>query len=178
MQPRRLRHTRDVLMAIKVRFPKVDANVLEGQVGKWLKKEGDAIAKGEPLVELITDKANFELPAEAAGTLRKILSHEKSVIPVGYVMAILGDGAEEMPDVTAENEALLVKHRELAALGKLPSRVVKPLAEKKARVRATPAARRIAKEAGIDLADVPLSDANQIVTEEVVQQFLAGRGKQ
>ncbi|HEY2924916.1 MAG TPA: biotin/lipoyl-containing protein, partial [Candidatus Eisenbacteria bacterium] len=59
-------------MPVTIVVPQLGESVVEGTVGKWLKKEGDAIAKDEPIVEIITDKINIELPAPAAGTLGKI----------------------------------------------------------------------------------------------------------
>ncbi len=159
---------------LKVRFPKVDANVVEGQVGMWLKAEGDPVDKDEPLVELITDKANFELPAEQAGVLRRILAPEKSVVPVNYVIGLIGEADEAIPDVTAENEAIMAAHREAAAALQTPT--AEDAAQRKRperkKVRAKPAARRAAREAGIDLADVTPADG-KIVTEEDVRAYLS-----
>ena len=162
----------------KICFPKFDANVLEGQVGTWLKEEGDSVELEEPLVELITDKATFDLPAEGAGVLRKILAAEKSVVPVNYVIALVGAPDEDLPDVTEENRQVVEKHREETAALKAAKAVEASSDERaapgKKKVRAKPAARRVAREAGIDLADVVPSDG-KIVTEDDVRAHLASK---
>ena len=92
-------------MIRKVKIPKVDANMEEATIGRWLKAEGDVVKSKEPLVELITDKAAFELESPASGVLRKILAREKSVLPAQYVIALIGDGA--LPDVSEYNRRLV-----------------------------------------------------------------------
>ena len=162
----------------KIRFPKFDANVLEGQVGTWLKEEGDSVKLEDPLVELITDKATFDLPAEGTGVLRKILATEKSVVPVNYVIALVGAPDEDLPDVTEENRQVVEEHREETAALKAAQAVEASPDERagpaKKKVRAKPAARRVAREAGIDLADVEPSDG-KIVTEDDVRAYLASK---
>jgi len=163
-------------MVTKIRFPKIDANILEGQVGGWLKAEGDRVSKDEPLVELITDKANFELPSEADGVLRKIIAGEKSTVPVGYVLALIAEDDEPLPDVNEENEKLLAEHRAVAQLGSpTPVVVRKAQRERRKRVRATPAARRLARQLEIDLSDVEAQGDRQIVTEEDVKRHIDER---
>ena len=167
---------------ISIRFPKFDANVLEGQVGVWLKSEGEVVEKDEPLVELITDKATFELPSDGAGVLRKVIAAEKSVIPVNYVIALVGDADDALPDVTEENRRIVEKHREeMAALDAVKAAGKgTPDSARKARkkVRATPAARRVAREAGIDLVDVAVADDVKIVTEDHVRVHLDAKEAQ
>ena len=164
---------------IRIRFPKVDANVLEGQVGVWLKAEGEPVEKEEPLVELITDKATFELPAEEGGVLRRIIAAEKSVIPVNYVIALVGGVDEPVPDVAEENRRIVDKHlEEMAALNAAKAAdkgAPSPARKPKKKVRATPAARRAAREAGIDLVDVSVAEDVKIVTEDHVRAHLAAK---
>src|SRR6185295_1251208 len=76
-------------MPVTIVVPQLGESVVEGTVGKWLKKEGDAIAKDEPIVEIITDKINIELPAPSAGTLGKILIAEGTVAQVGEQLGVL-----------------------------------------------------------------------------------------
>ena len=99
-------------MVTKLVFPKFDANIMDGMIGRWLKREGERIEAGEPLVEIITDKAKFDYESPASGILRKIVAIEKSTVPVGYVIALFADADEPLPDVTAENEAALARYRE------------------------------------------------------------------
>jgi pyruvate dehydrogenase E2 component (dihydrolipoamide acetyltransferase) len=128
------------------------------------------------LCDVITDKANFELTAEAAGTLRKIIAHEKSQVPLDYVLAIIGEPEEDIPDVSVKNAALMEAYR-ASVIGKTVSA---PKAEPPAaadaqpteRVRATPRARRMAREAGVDLAEVQRAAGVDRVTEKDVEDFL------
>ena len=164
-------------MACKVKVPKLTENADEVSVTGWFKKEGERVAKGEPLVEMTTDKAVFEVEAPAGGLLRKILASEKSVLPTGYVVALIGEAEEELPDVTAAN-ARLLENRPARKKKAQPSPA--PAASAPAPsaspsdpgvVRATPAARRLAKEKGIDLARVKAANGAEVVTEEMVRRF-------
>lgn len=160
----------------KIRFPKFDANVLEGQVGEWIKEVGDRVAEEDPLVELITDKATFDLPSEGSGILRKIVAPTKSVVPVNYVIALVGEPDEPLPDVAEENREIVERHRaETAAMDAAKAAGEVGPAERpkaKPKVRAKPSARRLAREAGIDLADVPAASEGRIVTEDDVRAYL------
>ena len=84
-------------MPVTIVVPQLGESVVEGTVGKWLKKEGDPIAKDEPIVEIITDKINIELPAPAAGTLGKITIAEGTVAQVGQQLGVILAQGESMP---------------------------------------------------------------------------------
>ncbi|MCK4373999.1 MAG: 2-oxo acid dehydrogenase subunit E2, partial [Candidatus Brocadiae bacterium] len=108
-------------MVFKVRMPRIDANIEEGSIGRWLADCGDPIRAGRPLVEIITDKASFELEAEQGGILRAQVAAEKRVVPVGYVIALIGqDAAEPLPQVEEENEAVLAAYRRKLTAGLEP----------------------------------------------------------
>src|SRR4051812_35408672 len=76
-------------MSIELKIPEVGESVREVQIGRWLKREGDAVALDENIVELETDKASMELPAPSAGVLGQILKHEGDTVAVGEVIAYL-----------------------------------------------------------------------------------------
>lgn len=95
----------------RVKIPVVDANVDAVTITQWLKTEGDTVRKGEPLVELTTEKACFELESPAAGVVRRILVPRQSVVPVGYVIALVGRPEDPLPDVSAHNARLMVRLR-------------------------------------------------------------------
>src|SRR5215216_6538453 len=76
-------------MSIELKIPDVGESVREVQIGRWLKREGDAVAQDENVVELETDKASMELPAPAAGVLAQILKQEGDMVAVGEVIAHL-----------------------------------------------------------------------------------------
>lgn len=166
-------------MITKIRIEKLDANMEEVTIGEWLKAEGDRIEEGEPLVEIITDKVTFELESACSGILRQIVAARNSTVPVGYIIALIGDEADELPDAAAENRTLLEK-LSAAQAAESPAAVSRrPLGplklERSARVRATPAARRLAKEHGLDLADITPSDG-KAVTEQDVAAYLERQG--
>ena len=77
----------------EVTMPRLSDTMSEGAVGRWLKKPGDAVADGEIIAEIETDKATMELQAFESGTLQKILVPEGQTVPIGQTIAIIGDGA-------------------------------------------------------------------------------------
>src|SRR5579884_3447564 len=78
-------------MSTTIVMPQLGESVAEGIIGKWLKAEGDAIERDEPIVEVITDKVNAEIPAPVAGVLQKIIQPEGATVAVGAPIAEVGD---------------------------------------------------------------------------------------
>src|ERR1700736_6266231 len=76
-----------------VQMPRLSDSMETGKILRWLKKEGDEVVKGEPLVEIESDKANIEVEAYASGKLSKILVPEGESAPIGAVIAEIGDGS-------------------------------------------------------------------------------------
>src|SRR5215472_11367835 len=83
-------------MATQVVMPKLSPTMEEGQLSRWLKKEGDRVSMGEPLAEIDTDKATMEMQALSNGVLRKILIQEGDSAPLGQPIAIIGDPDEDI----------------------------------------------------------------------------------
>ncbi len=157
-------------MIHKLELPKISANVESETLTAWFKQEGDHVREGDPLVEVTTEKACVEVESPCSGILRKVLAEEKSVLPVGYVVAIICDNLEEpLPDVSAENEALMEKLRSSA--GRKRRKRAGRSRGRKERIRATPAARRRARELGVDLSSVR-SEGVEVVTESMVDEFV------
>jgi pyruvate dehydrogenase E2 component (dihydrolipoamide acetyltransferase) len=157
-------------MITKIKSPKVSANVEEETITAWFRKEGESIEKGEPLVEITTDKAAVEVPAPRSGVLRRIVAPEKSTVPVGYTIALLGPAGDPLPDVEAENSKLLeVFQRSSHATRKAPAAAA--AGATRDRVRATPSARRLARELGVDLGAVAAVGGDGIVSEDAVRAF-------
>ena len=145
----------------------------EGQVVKWLKGEGDAVARGDILAEIETDKATMELVARGEGVLRKVLVGEGVAAPVGDVIAIiaaegediaalvagLGGGGPAAADLAGAAEPAAAS---TPAVPETPTPVAAPItaptpsptASTPTRIKASPVARRLARDAGIDLATV------------------------
>jgi pyruvate dehydrogenase E2 component (dihydrolipoamide acetyltransferase) len=92
-------------MATKVVMPKLSPTMEEGQIGKWIKKEGEQVSAGEPIAEIETDKASMEMQALTAGTLRKILLKEGDVAPLGQVIAIIGEPNEDISTLISETQS-------------------------------------------------------------------------
>src|SRR5712692_5926010 len=80
-------------MVYEFRLPDIGEGVAEGEILKWMVKEGDRIAEDQPLVEVMTDKVNIEIPSPKAGTISKILAAEGEVVKVGQpIVAIIEEG--------------------------------------------------------------------------------------
>ena len=89
-------------MATKVIMPKLSPTMEEGQLSRWLKKEGDKVSMGEPLAEIDTDKATMEMQALGNGVLRKILIQEGESAPLGQLIAIIGEPDEDISSLMSE----------------------------------------------------------------------------
>ncbi|HJQ50934.1 MAG TPA: dihydrolipoamide acetyltransferase family protein [Gaiellaceae bacterium] len=139
-------------MATEVILPRLGQGMESGTIVRWLKSEGEPVEKGEPLFELDTDKVTQEVEAETNGVLLKIAVAEGEV-PVGQTVAFIGEQGEDVPDVvsqapkppepeSASNSLLQAKEEPPAG----------PPASGNGRIKASPLARRLARERGIDLA--------------------------
>jgi pyruvate/2-oxoglutarate dehydrogenase complex dihydrolipoamide acyltransferase (E2) component len=162
-------------MITRIRIPQAFENMEEATIGKWLCSEGDPLQNGDALCELITEKTTFDLPVEhlpAPGVLRQIIAPEKSIVPVGFIIALVGNEDDELPGVAAENAALLEKNQAAQTI----SPVIAPPPATRAgstpgagtRLRATPAARRAAKEHGVSLEELSQKLSGKVLTEEDV----------
>src|SRR5919199_2195611 len=84
-------------MPVEVRVPQLGESVVEATVGSWLKREGDQVAAGEPLVQLETEKVNVEVAAERAGVIERIAHQEGDTVAPGDVLATLAEAAAAPP---------------------------------------------------------------------------------
>ncbi|HEY6803696.1 MAG TPA: pyruvate dehydrogenase complex dihydrolipoamide acetyltransferase [Pyrinomonadaceae bacterium] len=92
-------------MASKVIMPKLSPTMEEGQIARWLKKEGDKVSMGEPLAEIDTDKATMEMQALANGVLRKIIINEGESAPLGQLIAVIAGPDEDIASLLSEGAA-------------------------------------------------------------------------
>ena len=179
-------------MAEQVTLPRLGQGMESGTIVRWLKSEGDQVQKGEPLYELDTDKVTQEVEADVGGVLLKILVNEGEV-PVGTPVAFLGEAGEDLPEVKApaEPEAVSAGTGSEQAQrapeqpdGSSPSEDVPELEAAapeavpadSGRIKASPLARRIARERGIDLASVSgTGPEGRIVAEDVERADVAGQ---
>jgi pyruvate/2-oxoglutarate dehydrogenase complex dihydrolipoamide acyltransferase (E2) component len=159
-------------------------NLEEVTLSRWLKAVGDTLAEGDSLCEIITDKVTFEYEIESPATLLAVYCQERSVLPVGYVMAYVGEPSEAPPaDIDAQNAELLREHAAQTALhldlgqGETGARRAAPRAPE-SRVRATPAARRVAREAKVAIEQVAeWAQPDGPVTEADVEAYVRAQSK-
>ncbi len=145
-------------MATEVIMPKVDMVMDTGTFVEWLKQEGEQVQKGDPLFIVLTDKANIEIEAPASGILAGLSAQPDDVIPVTEVIAYILEPGEELPDgaKSPPPDAPAAPKAPLPAAGPEPASVETARPEPGyGKIRATPAARHVAAELGIDLAQVP-----------------------
>lgn len=167
----------------------MDANIVDVTVTGWRKVPGDPVTTGEIVAEVTTDKAAFEIESPAAGTLLEIYADVKSVVPVSYILGLIGVTGEQDPHAAAENAERLRAYRAQVATapapasaeGAVPTAVSAPAVASATAassatpaVRATPKARRLAQARGLDLAAVQRRTGVELVTESVLEAFLKG----
>lgn len=164
-----------------IRVPSLSENVDQATISRWLIKENEAVTWGTPIAELITEKAEFTLEAEEGvdGLVLNRFAPEKSVVPVGYILAAVGrDESQEEISAIRETNSLLLRNQSTSPTrsiqGSELNELKEALALSKGKVRATPAARRMAKENDVSLTDVANKYAiTGVITEMHVQSFLA-----
>jgi len=152
-------------MAVEIRVPQMGESVTEAVVGQWLKKEGDTVQPGEPVVSLETDKVAQEVSMEQGGVLSNVVKHEGDTVVVGDVLATLADlGGPAQPSVAGDaplDASTPAAPTNGAAAGG-PGRLL-----------VTPVARNIAEVNNVDLAQVPGSGLRGKVRKDDVAAFVA-----
>lgn len=168
-------------MAFKVVLPKMGLTMVEGKILKWLKPEGDEVRKGDPLFELQTDKVTVEVEAEAEGILKKILAPAGRRYPVGTVVAVIAAPEEDISSILDELAASLVPRDKTGLAGKPDTRegegeMPRP-SEAAPRAPSSPAARRVARELGVEISFVKGTGPGGRVTEEDVRAYWEAQKK-
>lgn len=151
----------------EIKVPELAESITEGSIAQWVKKVGDRVEKGEFIVELETDKVNAEIISEEAGVLTQILAEEGDTVLVGQVIAVVeaGEGAAPAP-VAAAPVAAAPTPAAPQAVAPTPAPVVEETSGE--RVIASPAARKLAREKGIDLAAVsPVDPQGRVRVQDV-----------
>ena len=153
----------------EIKVPELAESITEGTIAQWVKKVGDRVEKGEFIMELETDKVNAEIISEEAGVLTQILAEEGDTVQVGQVVAVVeaGEGAAPAPAAPAKEEAPApapVKEEAPKAAAPAPVEIV----ESTGSVVASPAARKLAREKGIDLAAIsPVDPQGRVRVQDV-----------
>jgi 2-oxoglutarate dehydrogenase E2 component (dihydrolipoamide succinyltransferase) len=161
-------------MPVEVRVPVLGESVVEATVGAWLKREGEAVEAGEALVQLETEKVNVDVAADQAGVLGKIARQEGETVHPGDVLGVLDDAtanAQSRPKTdapAAETPASSTADARPASASASP-----PSATELDRPHASPVARRLAEEHGVDLTGVEGTGTGGRVTREDVERHLA-----
>jgi pyruvate dehydrogenase E2 component (dihydrolipoyllysine-residue acetyltransferase) len=161
-------------MAISVVMPALELAQETGKVLLWIKKEGDPVAKGEPLLEIETDKVSFELEAQADGILAGVRSQEGDVVPVGQIIAWLVAPGEQPPVESSDSAARSMAEQarpmtaaSAPAVAAAPASASTPAARGP---RISPKARRIAEEKGVDITKIRGTGPDgQITGEDVLK---------
>jgi 2-oxoglutarate dehydrogenase E2 component (dihydrolipoamide succinyltransferase) len=170
-------------MPTDVVMPQMGESIFEGTITKWLKKPGDKVQRDEPLFEISTDKVDAEIPAPASGTLQEVKVAEGTTVQVNTVVGVIaGDGeaaaakpaqppaaaAPAKPAPAAPAPAAPPKPAPVAAAPAAPASAE----EEESDVRSSPLVRKLAREHGVDLAQVPGSGLGGRVTKQDIQAFI------
>jgi pyruvate dehydrogenase E2 component (dihydrolipoamide acetyltransferase) len=146
----------------------------EGTVVRWYKKEGDTVTKGEVIADIETDKATVEFQAYAGGIMRRIVAAEGVLIPVGQTLAVIADADEVLPD-DLSSPATAPEPEPAAAPVNTPAASIaapaSPPSGGAGEVRASPLARRLARERNIDLSQISGSGPGGRIVEQDVLNF-------
>ncbi len=151
-------------MSIPIKVPEMGESILEGSVGRWLKKQGETVRAGEALLELETDKINLEVSAPVDGVLERIEKQEGETVAVGEVLGTITPLSEQpSPPLAAEQP----EQGQAQATAQKPQPETKPV---------TPLARKLAEEEGVPLEAISGSGSGGRITREDVLNYL-GRHK-
>ncbi|HKH10516.1 MAG TPA: 2-oxoglutarate dehydrogenase complex dihydrolipoyllysine-residue succinyltransferase [Rubrobacter sp.] len=176
-------------MADEIHVPELGESVADATVGRWLKQEGEAVSAGDALVELETDKINFEVEAEHDGVLESIAKAEGDTVTVGEVIGTIGEGngsapqqveAEDAEDEASDEEAAEETTEEQPEAEAGPE--AQPAGEEAnghredGAGRASPSVRKLAEEYGVQLAEVEGSGSGGRITRDDVERLIRQQG--
>ncbi|WOV88992.1 2-oxoglutarate dehydrogenase complex dihydrolipoyllysine-residue succinyltransferase [Sporosarcina oncorhynchi] len=151
----------------EIKVPELAESITEGTIAKWLKQPGESVEKGEFIVELETDKVNVEVISEEAGVIQELLAAEGDTVEVGQVIAVVGEGSGAAAQPTAPQ----AKKEEAAESAPAKQEAVQAQPAEQSstdRTIASPAARKLAREKGIDLAAVsPVDPMGRVRAQDV-----------
>ena len=153
-------------MAKQFKFPDVGEGITEGEIVRWLIKEGDEVKEDQTLAEIETDKAVVEMPSPYKGTVLKVHVKEKDIVKVGQVLVTIGEKGESVVEGPAKVRA---EEKPAPATGPSVVGVVPESREEIRQVLATPKVRKLALEIGVDLKSVRGTGPQGRITEEDVQ---------
>ena len=156
-------------MSVKVTMPKLGMTMKVGKVSKWYKNEGDSVEKGEDLFEVETEKITNKVESPATGILFQIVVPEGTTVAVGTILAVIAEAGEKPERIEGIQAGEVVEMK--AEPGKPQAAEEKTGPKEKKRILATPSARRVAKELGVDLTLVPGTGPDGKIKEADVRKF-------
>lgn len=167
-------------MAIKIEMPKLSDTMEEGVIAKWNVKEGDTVDAGDIIAEVETDKATMDVEVFDGGTILKIVPGEGDAVPLGGLIAIIGEAGEDISGLLEGGESAVESPKE-AVKEEAPAETKKeeaPVATStdNGRVKASPLAKSIAADKGIDLSGVSGSGPEGRIVKKDVEDFKATGG--
>jgi pyruvate dehydrogenase E2 component (dihydrolipoamide acetyltransferase) len=151
-------------MAKQFRFPDVGEGIAEGEVVRWLVKEGDEVKADQALVEIETDKAVVEMPSPYSGTVLRLHHKEKDIVKVGEVLVTVGEKGEAVPAAGPAQAVPAAAAGPVATAAQAPTSGAPP-----GEVLATPAVRRLARDLGVDLGAIGGSGPGGRITEDDIK---------
>lgn len=162
---------------IDIKMPQLGESVTEGTVGRWLKQPGDPVAKYEPLLEVVTDKVDTEVPAPEAGVLHEILIPEGETVRVGTVIARLAPAGATVPATPASAPAATTVATTASASTTVTSTVAPPVADGR-NTYLSPVVARLLSEHNLDPGQIRGTGQGGRITKQDVLRFLAERQQQ
>jgi len=165
-------------MPIDVFMTQLSPTMTEGKIVRWLKKEGDELASGEVMAEIETDKATMEMEVVDEGILHIILQPEGAVVPVGRPIAVIAEEGEKVPadyvpGSSSETDETISETPEISPESATPppqtAQEIPPAADT-SRIKASPLARRLAKQKGINLAAITGTGPNGRITKTDIEK--------
>ncbi|MGA2628048.1 MAG: dihydrolipoamide acetyltransferase family protein [Candidatus Bathyarchaeia archaeon] len=166
-------------MVYEFHLPDIGEGVAEGEVVKWLVKEGDAVKENQPLVEIMTDKVNVEISSPKQGIIQKLMAKEGEVVKVGQALLAIEEKGGQ-PSVSVPERAAVAtkpslppsaKTTTIARQQEIPLATPPQASRKPDEVLATPATRKLARDLGVDLTIVQGTGRGGRITDEDVQRF-------
>ena len=160
-------------MPVEVVMPKFGLTMQEGTIQQWFKAEGEAIAAGERLFEVETEKVLYEVEAPAAGVVAKLLYPIEALVPCAQLVAVIATAGEDAATVAARYASTPAAAAATSAPRESPTAPAAPTAARGGAIVATPAARKLAKERGLDLATIAGTGPGGRITREDVEAAAA-----
>ena len=155
-------------------MPKLGMAMKKGTLKRWLVSEGGTVELGKPLLEVMTEKINAVVESPASGVLGRVVVAPNTELPVGALMALIGEPGDVFPPAEAMGQPAVMAKASGAPTAAAAPAPVRPAASSE--VLASPAARRLARDLGIDIAEVPPSAAGKRITTDDVEAFAAVGG--